>query len=145
MLTNSIIGYAALFTETEDHRFFVEFPDLPGCFSQGDSLEEALYNAQEGIAIYYAEKNGELPPPSSFASIQKVNPGAIVQMVAINVEKNIVKPLRTVKKTLTIPEWLNTLSEKYHVNFSQILRTALIDYLNNLESISLADKRMLKD
>lgn len=145
MLTNNIIGYAALFTKTGNGQFFVEFPDLPGCFSQGDSLEEALYSAQEGLAIYYAEKKGELPSSSSFSSIQKSNPGAIIQMVAINVEKNIVKPLRAVKKTLTIPEWLNTLSEKYHVNFSQILRTALINHLNNLDSISLSDKQMLKD
>ena len=144
MLTG-IIGYIALFTETENHQFFVEFPDLPGCFSQGDSMEEALCSAQEGLAIYYAEKNGELPSSSSFASIQKANPDAIVQMVAINVEKSIIKPLRAVKKTLTIPEWLNTLSEKYHVNFSQLLRTALINHLSNLDSISLSDKQMLKD
>lgn len=140
-----IIGYIALFTEMENHQFFVEFPDLPGCFSQGDSLEEAICNAQEALAIYYTEKDGKLPPPSGLTSIQKANPGVIIQMVAINATNYIVKPLRTVKKTLTIPEWLNTLSEKYHVNFSQILRTALISHLSNLDSVSWYDKQILKN
>ncbi len=50
------IGYVALFTKTEDGKYFVEFPDLPGCLSQGDSLEMAICNAQDALAIYYQEK-----------------------------------------------------------------------------------------
>jgi hypothetical protein len=36
------------------------------------------------------------------------------------------KNTRAVKKTLTIPEWLNTEAEKRHINFSSVLQQALI-------------------
>lgn len=49
---------------------------------------------------------------------------------------------KSVKKTLSIPAWLNTLAEKENVNFSQILQKALKDYLkiddkNNLKDINI--------
>lgn len=139
MPANKIIGYAAFFEQIDGGKYLVEFPDLPGCFSQGDSLEEAIYNAQEAMMIYYTEKRGELPKASDFKSVQKANPNIIIQVITLNVSK----PVRAVKKTLTIPEWLNTLAEKYQVNFSQILREALIDYLKSLSSLSQCDKIML--
>lgn len=144
MRANDCIGYTALFLSTEN-MYLAEFPDLPGCFSQGDTLEEALCHAQEALATYYAEKKGILPPASSLEVIRNANPNAIVQIVAIDTARYIAKPLRTVKKTLTVPEWLNDLAEKYHVNFSKVLRTALISYLNNLDAISPYDKSMLND
>lgn len=145
MSNNVFIGYAALFQKVEDGKYLVEFPDLAGCFTQGDTLEEALYRAQEALAIYYAEKKGELPSASSLVSIQNANPDSIVQIIAIDTTSYIVKPLGTVKKTLTIPRWLNELAEKYQVNFSRILKSALIGYLSNLDSISSYDRKMLND
>ena len=65
--------------------------------------------------------------------------------MAIDTEKYIVKRMCSVKKTLTIPEWLNKLAEKYQVNFSQVLKNALISYLLNLDSISLYDRKMLNE
>lgn len=145
---DAIIGYVALFVMTENGKYIVEFPDLPGCYTQGDSLEVSICKAQEALAIYYQEQKGKLPPASSFAtilkSIQETNLDAIPQMVVIETD-HILKSSRTIKKTLTIPEWLNTLSEKYQVNFSQILKNALISHLKNLSSISSYDRRMLNE
>lgn len=145
MIINDFIGYAALFKKVENEKYFVEFPDLTGCLTQGDTLEEALCHAQEALAIYYTEKKGELPLASDLETIQTENPGSLVQIVAIDTSNYIVKPLRTIKKTLTIPEWLNELAEKYQVNFSRILKTALISYLKNLDSISVYDRKLLND
>ena len=144
MRANDCIGYTALFTNTEN-KYLGEFPDLVGCFSQGDTLEESLCHAQEALATYYSEKKGDLPPASSLETIQNANPNSIAQIVAIDTTRYIAKPLRTVKKTLTVPEWLNDLAEKYHVNFSKVLRTALVSHLENLDSLSAYDKRMLND
>lgn len=145
MTIQGFIGYAALFTKAENEHYFVEFPDLIGCYTQGSTLEEAVCRAQEVLAIYYVEKKGELPPASTLHSIQNANPDSVVQIVAIDTDKYIVKSLRAIKKTLTIPEWLNMLAEKYNVNFSQILKTALINHLRNLDSISSYDRKMLND
>lgn len=134
-----IIGYVALFEQVNESQYIAEFPDLPGCFSQGDSLEETICRAQEALAIYYLEKQRKLPKATDFKSIQRMNPDKIVQMITFSINR----PIRAVKKTLTIPEWLNTLAEKYQVNFSHILKYALINYLKKLGSLSPCDKIML--
>ena len=143
MKMDKIIGYVALFINVGGKGTIVEFPDLPGCFAQGDSMEEAICNAQEALAIYHAEMNGELPPASSLKDIQSKKSDAVIQIVAINTKNYQVKSMKTINKNLTLPEWLNTLSEKYHLNFSQILRTALINHLSNLDSLSPYDRQML--
>lgn len=140
MFSNKRIAYVALFTECEQHKYLVEFPDLPGCYSQGDSLVEAVCFAQDALAAYYLEKDGDLPLASDFALIQQANPGVIAQMIVLNLKKSV----RVVKKTLTVPDWLNTLAEKYQVNFSQILREALVDYLRKQDSLSACDKIFLE-
>lgn len=145
MKEKNFISYFAVFSINEDQKYFVDFPDLQGCYTQGDSLEEAICNAHEVLAIYYQERLVELPPASDFSSICKKYTDSIIQLIVLDTNKCIVKSLRTVKKTLTIPEWLNGLSEKYKVNFSQILKNALICYLKNLNSITEQDKRMLEE
>ncbi|WP_070971918.1 type II toxin-antitoxin system HicB family antitoxin [Vibrio sonorensis] len=60
----------------EGHEAYgVVFPDLPGCFSAGDSLDEALINAQEAANFYLEDlaESGKLPPEaSSLADCQQM-------------------------------------------------------------------------
>lgn len=61
---------------TETTAFGVVVPDLPGCFSAGDTLDEALLNAEEAAAgwIDSALDDGEpIPPPSSLDAL-RANP-----------------------------------------------------------------------
>jgi predicted RNase H-like HicB family nuclease len=44
--------YIALLEEEEGKAVGVWFPDLPGCFSAGDTLDEAMLNAREAVALY---------------------------------------------------------------------------------------------
>lgn len=141
---NEFIGYVAKFILVDEENYFVEFPDLPGCLTQGNSLEMAICNAQDALAIYYQEKKGKLPIASNLTEIQRRNSGVITQIVAIDTTNYIMKTSQTVKKTLTIPKWLNDLSIKYDINFSQILKDALIDHLKNLGRISSYDKKILE-
>lgn len=145
MAVERFISYIAVLTKTDDSKYFVDFPDLPGCFTQGDSIEEAICMAQDALAIYYTEKKGELPAASSFELIQRANADSLIQIIAIDTTKCIVKPIQSIKKTLTIPKWLNELAEKYQVNFSKVLKNALISYLRNMDSISTYDLKMLND
>lgn len=46
------MSYLAVFTKEKDGRFSVSVPALPGCFSQGDTFEEAKKNIEEAIALY---------------------------------------------------------------------------------------------
>lgn len=50
-----------------DKSYLVEFPDLPGCLTEGDSLDDAIHNAREALTGYLAsifERNLKIPEPS---------------------------------------------------------------------------------
>jgi antitoxin HicB len=50
-----------------DKSYLVEFPDLPGCLTEGDSLDDAIHNAREALTGYLAsifERNLKIPKPS---------------------------------------------------------------------------------
>lgn len=135
--------FPALFHIDNTNTIFVEFPDLIGCFTQGDSLAQAYFNAQEALAIYAKENATILPSPTDLAIVQKQNPNTTVLLIGIDSTKYIVKSLESIKKTLSIPKWLNDLAVKYDVNFSKILKNALITYLMNLDEVTDYDKKVL--
>ncbi len=123
--------YPAIFTQ-EDNYFWVYFPDLPGCFTEGSSMAEAYEMAQEAMGLYMENNSGEFdfPEPSDIKTIiPKENEYPIlVEFDPVEYLKR--KSTKSVKKTLTIPEWLNVLAEKNNINFSQILQKALKEQLN---------------
>ena len=124
--------FIALFT-FEDDGISIEFPDLPGCLSCADTQEEALYNAQEVLGLYLVgmEDDGEeipSPTPLNKISLEKNQIPTLVQ-VYMPLARQQAKPV-SVKKTLTIPSWLNVLAEENHINFSQLLQKALQEQLN---------------
>ena len=111
---------------SEDGVFWVEFPDLDGCFSDGETLADAASNASEALGMYICslmERNLEVPRPSDARSI--TSDDGIITIVATE-PLSYRKSTKSVKKTLTIPEWLNIEAEKRHINFSSVLQQALI-------------------
>lgn len=99
--------YPAVF-HFEDNAYWVEFPDLPGCQSFGSSLTETLDNAREALeayAISLIENKEEMPAPSEISKLSIEN-GCFASLVDIDLSAYF-KRARAVKKTLTIPEWLN--------------------------------------
>ena len=103
--------FAAAFTQEESGGYSVRFPQLDGCFTQGDSLDEAMSNAKEALSLHLfgMEEDGEEIPEADLLPEQMRN--------------------QSVKKTLTIPAWLNAAAEEANVNFSQVLQNALRDVL----------------
>ena len=56
--------YSVIVHEAEEGGYWIEVPALPGCYSQGESREEALGNAREAIALYVEalrEEGRDLP------------------------------------------------------------------------------------
>ena len=110
----------------------VEFPDLPGCLTCAVTEEEAFRRAREalGLHLYGMEQDGEtVPAPSSVRDLSPEE-GGVVTMIDV-----FMPPVRdrinnrAVKKTVTIPAWLNREAEEQGANFSAILQTALKTYL----------------
>ena len=124
-----LLTYPAIFT-LEDNEYWVEFVDLKGCFSDGKTLAEAMENAKEAMGLFLEDLN-EYPECTTNIKSLKLEENQIVSFVSVDLEEHKRKyENKSVKKTLSIPAWLNTIAEKENVNFSQILQKALIDTLN---------------
>lgn len=124
--------YPGIFT-FDDDGISVEFPDLPGCLTCGDTIEEAIQRAKEamGLHMYGMEIDGdEIPNPTPIKNIEYDKTQALILIeIYMPLYREIIDN-QAVKKTLTIPRWLNILAEKNKVNFSQVLQNALKDMLN---------------
>jgi len=120
--------YPAYFRRTDSGTYSVDFPDLPGCVSAGATLEEALSMAREALSLhlYGMIEDGDAIPEPSDPTAVVAEPGAFVAPVEgrPDMMRDAIRN-RSVKKTLTIPYWLNEEAERNHINFSQVLQDAL--------------------
>ena len=122
--------YPAIF-HTEDNSVWVEFPDLDGCNSFGDNISEALDNAKEaleGYCMVLLEQKKQLPKASAISKM-KVTKDAFPTLIETDLSTALAKN-KSVKKTLTIPAWLNDMATERGINFSQVLQNALFDQMN---------------
>ena len=110
----------------EDNSYWVDFPGLEGCQTFGNTLNETMENAQEALAAYILtllENGAELAKPLDISACHAPN-GGFVSLVSCTIEPY--KNNKAVKKTLTIPAWLNERAVSMGINFSQILQDALL-------------------
>lgn len=131
--------YPACFYKEKDGGYTVIFPDLNHLATCGDTLKNALEMAVDCLAgyLYTAKQEGEnVPAPSDMNTID-VNEeydeyeSAFVNMVTVDVAEYAKKHFeKSVKKTLTIPSWLNEIAVANNVNFSQVLQSALKEQLH---------------
>ena len=122
--------FTALFTSEADGGYSVRFPQLDGCFTQGNDFDDSRRQAADAMSLhlYGMEQDGEpIPAPvlEQPAASGEVAVPVTVWMTPFRSEMDN----RAVKKTLTIPAWLNDAAERQNVNYSQILQSALKDYL----------------
>lgn len=125
--------YPAIFTKEENGLYSVDFPDIKGCVTCGDDLADALYMAQDVLAftLYdYERDNKKVPVPSDPDSIEVPNGSFVNCVLCDTLEYQKRNNNKAVKKTLSIPEWLNELAINSGVNFSQVLQDALKSQLN---------------
>lgn len=135
------IYYPAVFHEALDvGGFWVEYPDLPGCFSQGKTIEETIENSKEALGLFL-ETDEDLyqrtfSNPSQIQDVMKLFPNEIVVFIEYDPIYYARKyKTKAIKKTLTIPEWLNDEAIEQGLNFSQILQEALLLKLKNSKNL----------
>lgn len=120
--------YPALFDPDEVQGYTVTFPDLPGCITEGDTIDEAYKNAVEALALYLEpdDDNPQFPKASDISELQKeASRPSFYTLVRADVDTRT-----SVRKNLTIPSWLNRKAEQANINFSQTLQEALKEKLN---------------
>ena len=125
--------YYALFEPEENGGYSVSFPDLPGCLTCGDDMSEALYMAKDaldGWMIGVENDNEPVVKSSEPGEIERPKDGLLIPIESDTNLARIKFGQKSVKKTLTIPSWLNEIGERHQVNFSRLLQDALVSYLN---------------
>lgn len=135
-------AYPACFIK-EETGYTVIFPDLNYLATCGDTLDEALMMAVDCLAghLYWLEKEREIPALPS--AVNQIDPAAVLAELEVEAEEVFVNLItvdvaeyakkhfeKSVKKTLTIPAWLNTAAIEQNINFSQLLQEALKEKLN---------------
>ncbi|MBQ7959780.1 MAG: type II toxin-antitoxin system HicB family antitoxin [Clostridia bacterium] len=124
--------FPAIFDYADDG-ISISFPDLPGCLSCADTDEEALYMAKDvlrGWLLASEDFGDEIPEPTALKDIKiEDNQKSVLIDVCLAAYREPYKN-RSVKKTLTIPAWLNEVAERENINFSFTLQNALKEQLN---------------
>lgn len=127
--------YPAVFTPAEEGGYLVDFPDLEGCFTDGDDLMDAMDMAKDVLCLhlYSMEQEEKVIPAASDVQAVQASDGGFVSLVGCDtIEYRKYFNSRAVRKTLSIPAWLNDMAERAEVNFSATLQEALKRQLNIL-------------
>ena len=124
--------YPAVFTKEKEGGYSVAFPDVPGCYTQGETLSEAIEMAEDALGLMLCtceDKELIINSPSEINSLHLADNeiATLILCDTLEVRKGIDN--KAVKKTLTIPSWLNTMSMRENLNFSSILQEALMEKL----------------
>ena len=119
--------YPAIF-HREGDGFWVTFPDFPECFTEGDNMELAYEMAVEALGLAITSRKAEKQeiPIASQADTITIDEGILVVVEFDMLEYFRKHNSKAVKKTLSIPEWLNEEAIAMGINFSQVLQEALM-------------------
>ena len=111
--------YPAIFHKAEEGGFWISFPDIPECLTEGDDMQQAYEMAVEALGLALVnrkEEKEEIPVPSEIDRIQGED-GTLVS-VEFDMQEYLRKHnSKAVKKTLSIPEWLNKEATAMGVKF----------------------------
>ena len=117
--------YPAVFYPEDDGKYSVIFPDLNDLATYGDNLADAFAMAQEacGQYLFTSLRDGDvLPAPTPLDAVEKDEDAALVNLICVNLDEYArAYNDKAVKKTLSIPAWLNTACENYGINYSKVL------------------------
>lgn len=112
--------------------YVVEIPDF-AIGTQGDSIPEAMEMARDAIGLMGIDMEDDgksLPIPSTIESVSK-GPGDIVTLVDVDfTEYRRQNDMRSVRRNVSLPCWLNAAAEKAGINVSAVLQAALKQQLH---------------
>jgi predicted RNase H-like HicB family nuclease len=97
-------SYIALLHPAEEGGYWVEFPDFPGCATQGDTLDEARAMAEDALAGHVElmlEEGEALPAPASLQDLMRRPEARGAVAVVVSAPES---PARTVRVSITLPE-----------------------------------------
>jgi len=118
--------YPAIFHKNEDESYTIVYPDLPGCISEGKTLGNAMYMAQSALTQwigYLSDKKQDIPKASSVEEV-KTSTGEFVNFIRADVKDG-----RAIKRTVSIPKWMDDKVVQSGLSLSRVLQDALSERL----------------
>ena len=118
--------YPAIFHKNEDGSYTVIYPDLPGCITEGKTLGNAMYMAQSALAQwigYLSDKKHPIPIASPAVKI-KMAKGDFLNLICADVRDS-----HAVKRTVSIPKWMDDKVIRSGLSLSRVLQDALRERL----------------
>lgn len=114
--------YPGIFTKNSDGSYTVTFPDLEGCISEGKTLKDALKMAQSALTqwIEYLNDNKMDIPKASDQTDITVASNEFINLVYADLRDN-----KAVKRTLSIPKWMDDKANEAGLSLSKVLQEAL--------------------
>ena len=127
--------YPAIFAPEIEGGYSIRFPDVENCFTDADDLTSAMQMANDVLCLmlYELEQAGKpIPAASNALDIQALaEENEFVTLIACDtIDYRKFFDNKAVKKTLSIPSWLNDMAERAGINFSGTLQDALKQQLN---------------
>ena len=123
--------YPALFTPFDDNEdgYCVEFPDIPGCLTEGFSLDEAIamaHSALREMLQYYEDNKLPIDKASRISDVHADSErGQFTSLISVETKDHTV-----VKKTVSLQKWMVSQAEERHISLSRVLQNALAEQLN---------------
>jgi predicted RNase H-like HicB family nuclease len=120
--------YPVVFNPLEEGGYCVYAPDLKGCVTEADTYADGITKIRDGLCgmLYILERDGQaIPPPTAIHSVE-CQPGDVITLVdAPLAEYRRRVGSKAVRRTISIPEWLDELAASQNISLSQILQKAL--------------------
>ena len=119
--------YPAIFHRNDDKSYTIIFPDLPGCISEGKTLGNAIYMAQSALTQwigYLTDKKQDIPNASPAKKL-KAPKGDFVNLIRAEV-----KNTQAVKRTVSIPKWMDDKVTQSGLSLSRVLQDTLREKLS---------------
>lgn len=118
--------YPAIFYSNDDGSYTITYPDLPGCITEGKTLAKAMQAAQSALVqwiIYLKDKHQTIPNASDINSIATED-NEFVNFISVNIKDG-----RAVKRTVSIPKWMDEKVSETGLSLSRVLQEALVQKL----------------
>ena len=114
--------YPAVFAQNSDDSYTVTFPDLIGCISEGKTLDGALQMAQSALTQwlnYLKDENEKIPKASNIRDV-KLGDNEFTSLISADV-----RDARAVKRTVSLPRWMDEEATNAGLSLSKVLQDAL--------------------
>jgi predicted RNase H-like HicB family nuclease len=128
-------AYPAIFTKEDNGLlgtvYNVEFPDIPGCLTYGQSIPDAIEMAREALAgclIVMQEGKESIPDASQLDAVHAKD--GFVSLVDLDmIEYKRKTQNKAITRTVSLPQWLDVMARDAGLNFSQTIQDALKERL----------------